>query len=477
MVHLEMETMKQKYEGWKDEVQRLLPLESEVEKMRILNGELSQQLTLVLEEGERKQAVVEGEASGKKKNVIDYDSLVEKLTLLQDTRVTMEEELGRLREERASILKENATLSEGSQPQLYASLKVRYKDTSARLLSVSNSYKEEKKVREQLEAANVELHQKLVEATDQNMLRPIQERLDRYKKERDLARADCEELNSKLANVSADLLSAREYADVLEKEMVRLKAESSKLETRLRSYRDERNVARERLKELEHQTREHHHQKHQQQQQQHRSSSSNQDPTTIPAWHDDDLEHSLSPTLEYQYGISVLPYTSEQYPTSSESQPHHKDAESPTPSDDSMSPSPLTATSLQAKNKSSENYAQPPSKPKCESPSTLGLHNRTVEVRTKEGTVMMDIQRPLAKLNPKYKPQVVVRRSDGYQAGTLMYLGRVNDQDIAGVYMDTRLQSECVAKVVCNMALIPMAYCRGFNFTLMALYIIIINFI
>ena len=440
--------MKQKYEGWKDEVQRLLPLEIEVKQLKVLNGELSQQLTLMVEEGERTKEVANGEAGGKT-NMIDYDTVVDKLTFLQETRVTMEEELGHLREERASILKENASLREGSQPQLYAKLKMRYEDTTSHLQAVNASYKEQKKVREQLEAANVELHQKLVKATDQNMLRPIQERLDRYKKERDTARANCDELDSKLAIMSADLHSAREYAEGQEKEVTLLKVELSKLEIKLRSYREERNIAKEKLKELEHRTREHY-QQQQPHHHLHHHTSSNQDLPTA-SWHEEgarDLEHSLSPSREHQYSTSGLSHMSDQYPTSSEShysQPYHKDAESPIPSDDSVSPSPVT--NLQAKNKNSEPFAQP-SKPKCESPSTLGLHSNTVEVTTKEGMVMMDIQRPSTKLNPKYKPQVVVKRSEGYVAGTLMYLGRMGDKEIAGVYMDIHLSSEYVTIVM-----------------------------
>lgn len=445
---LELETMKQKYEGWKDEVQRLLPLEREVEQLRLENLELSQQLTLMVEEGERKEATMKEGDSGKK-NVMDYDSMMERLTFLQEMRVTNEEELSRLREERASILQENASLREGSQPQLYTNLKKSYEETSARLQTATKLYKEQKKVKEQLEAANLELHQKLLEATDQNMLRSIQERLDRYKKERDTARADCEELDSKLAIVSTDLQSAREQVDEHEKEVTRLKAESSKLDTRLRSYREERNVARDRLKELEHRKQQQpHHQLH------HHSDTSSSQDLVATAWHEGgrdvrdgrDIEPSQSPSRELQYGSPVLSYTPDQYSTLSEShhnQPYHKDTESPTPSDDPVSPSPLAAANLRSKSRSSEHYTQP-SKPKSESSSSAVSSHNTVEVRTKEGMVMMDIKRASAKLTPKYKPQVVVKRSEGYETGTLMYVGRVNEKEIAGVYTEIRLHSECV---------------------------------
>ena len=432
--------MRQKCEGWQDEVQRLIPLEEEVEQLRQANKDLSQQLTLMVEENERKQEKAEG--SGEK-NMMSYDKLMERLAFFQDNRVSMEKELCHLREERTSILKENAALGGKSQPQLYANLRKTYEETVDQLDAVSKAYGDQVKLTEQLEATNMELHQKLVESTDQNKLRSIQERLDRYKKERDVARADCEGLDKKFVAVSSDLLTARDLVEARDKEMALLRTNSAKLDARMRSYREERNVARERLRELEHDIGElkshqlsHHH-----------SPTSTDQNGTPPRRHEEgggnvkDTEITHSTDHEHPYSAPGSSHMPDHHSALSERL--HKDVEALTLPDDSVSPTPFLSANLQAKSRITEPNALTSKAANDSSSSSLGSLNGVV-VSTKKGMVTMDIQRPTAKLNFKYKPQVVVKRPEGYQAGTLMYMGRVNDKEIAGVYMDVRLQSECV---------------------------------
>lgn len=61
-----------------------------------------------------------------------------------------------------------------------------------------------------------------------------------------------------------------------------------------------------------------------------------------------------------------------------------------------------------------------------------------VAVMTKEGiTRDMVIHKPLKKLNPKFQPTVIVKRSDGkYETGTLMYVGFLDKKEMAGVKLD-----------------------------------------
>ena len=104
--------MRRKCDGWREEVNRLTPYEEEVKKLREENEELGQQVTMMVEEGERKEALA-AEGGGGGSGIMDYDVMMKRMDELQDTRVTMEGELCQIREERAAILQENAALREG----------------------------------------------------------------------------------------------------------------------------------------------------------------------------------------------------------------------------------------------------------------------------------------------------------------------------------------------------------------------------
>ena len=79
-------------------------------------------------------------------------------------------------------------------------------------------------------------------------------------------------------------------------------------------------------------------------------------------------------------------------------------------------------------------------KPKSRSRSSGGYTN----VRTKDGQVATYLQKPPMPLNPKEKPRVIIKRSDGdFETGTLMYIGMINQKEMAGIQLDIRMPSKC----------------------------------
>ena len=196
--------MRQKCDGWKEEVDRLTPYEEEVKKLRKENEELAQQVTMMVEEGERKEALA-AEGGGGGSGVMDYDVMMKRMDELQDTRVTMEGELCQIREERAAILQENAALREGSLPQNYTNLKTKYEGILNVLRETEVALNEEKSVK-------LELHRKLVSATDPQKLKSISERMVRYKNERDIAKSELEEAQSRLIAAEINAKSAQDFS-------------------------------------------------------------------------------------------------------------------------------------------------------------------------------------------------------------------------------------------------------------------------
>ena len=66
----------------------------------------------------------------------------------------------------------------------------------------------------------------------------------------------------------------------------------------------------------------------------------------------------------------------------------------------------------------------------------------TVVVHTMEGVVCMNIQKPQTPLNAQDRPTVIVKRGNEYEAGTLMYVGTFDGEEIAGVQMSIHRPSE-----------------------------------
>ena len=166
-------------------------LEEQCERLRSDNDGLSRQLQRIVEESETKQAQIQQKGA-------DYDVLMQRFTELQQICATLENELGPLREEREAIFRENAQLKESSQPEKYAKLK----EEHALLLQQCEHYQtalENERAQVKLQQqTNVQLQQTLNEATNPEQLQKqeasskLQEyetRMRRYREERDLARS------------------------------------------------------------------------------------------------------------------------------------------------------------------------------------------------------------------------------------------------------------------------------------------------
>ena len=117
-LELELETMRQKCNAWRQEGEKLLPLRNEMqqlqahiseieeqcERLRLDNNGLGKRLLLVLEESKRRQAEMTRKGT-------DYDILMHRFTELQQICATLENELGPLREEREALQRENTAQS------------------------------------------------------------------------------------------------------------------------------------------------------------------------------------------------------------------------------------------------------------------------------------------------------------------------------------------------------------------------------
>ncbi len=428
---LELETWKNKCDGWRGEVDRL---EQEVDQLKGEKEELSQQITLMVEEGEN-----DGKG-GSERGVMNYDAMMERMSRLQDVRVQMEEELSQLREERASLLRETVALREGSQLQLYTELKANYEAVTDDLEKAKSELTGTRAMIEEYRETNYKLQQKLIQAINPDALKSIQERMDRYKKERDTARGDLEEMEAKLALAEVEKQSAidalsnlsnkenellQQQLESAEREVVRVKTETRhKYETRLKGYRDERNIARESVKLLKLQLQS--------------LISSEQPIATTPTLPDEVPAETHSPGHEH-YVSPVLEYAPDNYLTREQLQHYHRDTDSP-----SMEDHTNTTAAASTTTSSGRRYYHHTSR-NSEASSGQGkdpcIYN-VVEVKIKDEIVTMEIQRPMTLPNVKTKPQIIVKRGDDYETGTLMYVGKSNGKDIAGVMLDNKLESE-----------------------------------
>ena len=441
--------MQEKCDGWKEEVERLLPLEDELKRVQKENEELAQQMTMMVEEVERKREVPDTTATSSNSagNMMDYDTLMHRMEELQDTRVKMEEELRSLREERASILQENAGLRESNQPQVYFNLKTKYEEALQLLQNHEQALAAEKQLKAELEAANLEMHQKLVSAINPENLKTIQERVARYKSERDQARAELDSVHKQLLVAKQDtksaqdvLTSAQRDADTYkqlfelkEDDIAKLKRELQRIEPRMHRYREERNLEKEHAKQLRQQL------------------------TQLG------MPHSAAASLTLEGSELDVAGLGVEQREASHSPSHEAVAQfasSPTISSDypslvSHASNELAHLQLQRDCDTPEEGTTSPTYKYHSKAATADLHSsklphkdltslyHTVTVLTKDGVVKMDVQKPSQQLNPKQKPQVIVRREAGvYESGMLMWVGKINGKDMAGVQMDVKLSSK-----------------------------------
>ena len=87
-------------------------------------------------------------------------------------------------------------------------------------------------------------------------------------------------------------------------------------------------------------------------------------------------------------------------------------------------------------------------------------------MRTKDGQVATYIQKPLMPLNPKEKPQVIIKRGDGdFETGILMYIGVINQKEMAGIQLDIRIPSECRVFADVNIIYANFKLCFSFSRT------------
>ena len=73
----------------------------------------------------------------------------------------------------------------------------------------------------------------------------------------------------------------------------------------------------------------------------------------------------------------------------------------------------------------------------------------SASVKTKDGSVVMLIQKPAKPLSTRSKPRVIVRRSDGeLEMGHLLFTGKIGGKELAGVHLEIqRKWLVCTARV------------------------------
>ena len=208
-LELELESIQQKCDAWREEVEKLTPLRDEVAHLHQENARLQQEVARASEDNVGLGRLLQEMSSARRqvgeleRKAAEYDQLMDRVTELQHVRVQLENELGPLRDEHAAILAENAALREGSQPEKYMQLKTNYSELSERCVELQKGLREESAVSKKMEEANSVLQKQLQEATDEKGLQAIRDRMERYKQER-------EQLRMSVAQLQAQLQSHRE---------------------------------------------------------------------------------------------------------------------------------------------------------------------------------------------------------------------------------------------------------------------------
>ena len=482
--------LRQKCDAWREEVEKLAPLRDEVGRLHAHIGGLEEQIRSLqntneilgkqlVEESERKQVETYRKAPP------DYDNIRSQLAELQQVRVQLENELVPLREERARILTENARLREGTQPEKYANLKENYEALDEQCRQLEKALEEEKALVETLNDTNSRMQLQLSEATNPDQLQTIRARMERYRQERDTANKQIEELQEQLEihkednhKMGLELYRATEasesHANQVQEQLAKYEQDANTLaskaqdyETRMRRYRDERNQAQSANKALQEQI--------------------NTLETTVQ-----DLisqlqsKHQVAASLtSMESGVFETGDYSSQQPMynreSSMSPPHEDQTASPTleqysphkytTGDDQYREDMVPKSERSRKSQRGDNRhlwgGQRSNSSSSASLASTGGENRKqksrsrssggyqlTDVRTKDGQVAIYIQKPLMPLNPKEKPQVIVKRGEGdFETGTLMYIDVINQKEMAGIQLDIRMPSECRGFCQCKCML------------------------
>ncbi|CAI8049861.1 hypothetical protein GBAR_LOCUS27449 [Geodia barretti] len=482
---LELDSMQQKCDAWKEEVEKLSPLRDqlaratqdnsqlhrEVGRLRQDNSRLEAELARAsadntglarqLEETESAQEVggERGTRGELDRKVSDYDQLMERVTELQQVRVQLENELSPLRAERANILSENAALREGSNPDKYLQLKTNYNKLSEQCVALQKyltdeskeceqmrqRLAEEKAINARMEEANHELQVQLEATTDERSLQAIRDRVERYRNERDqlkVAVSQYQERDREQQETIHSIQMALEEATaqnsnqdstgVWQDQVATLTLHLEESNKRMLRYREERNTARIMHKSLQEQI------------------------------------NTLQATVEQlQNSRSYDTYTSGQLDTALLTRLQLTDegsTERPTtgsPHEDAYSPEEYSEQTAQqggggggegrgGRRSSKQSFTSTASGSSSHKHDRLSsASNRSfspsgataelyTEVTMKDGvTRNLVIERPRHKLSYKSKPEVIVKRKGGkYETGVLAYVGVLDGKEMAGVILD-----------------------------------------
>ena len=408
-----IEKLREATELLKDEIEHLreqtAQQEDEIRRVTADNQDLTSQFQTLLDSSEKADPEIARKAN-------DYDTLLARYHDLQQTRISLENELQPLREERAIMLHENALMREGSNPESYRKLKLEYDTLKARCEEVES-------VLAVNEDTNREMQTKLNDAYNPDMLVSIQSRMNRYKLERDQARTHIEALEQQLAvsevgrqEAIENLREATEQSERIinefQQNVARLEEEQSRTDDKIYRYREERNQSKKRCKDIEKQ---------------------------LADWKGLILKSPLFPSSDHDDQCDTASYSSP-YPPSDQTGSPTSDYHPQAYTDDHHFRPEDPQTSQLETDLASLNME--PSKAHRKRTTSKQYKVEMADVKTSEGTKVMSIGRPRGALNAKNKPRVVIKRGEEFEQGTLMFVGEVCGKELAGIQMDCRVSSK-----------------------------------
>ena len=387
--------MRQKYEVWREEASKISPLLEEVEDLREQNKHLEATVAELKATPPSAETLPEQDAYSRKSSS-EYDRLMERLTELQETRVKLEGELGPLREERAATLQELSQLREMvKHPERYEKLREENSSLKEQCGQLQEMLQAERGNNQRQKEANKQLTQKLQDTTNPEQLQTVKERLERYRQERDVSRQQVEELQKQLGQLA--LASQQRHSEAQSYVVDRLQAESED----------------DRTSETEGEV-------HSKMQVEDTSSLSCNDPGGTD-------DHSISPSMDDPQATTSSPATD---------------------AIDSLDPTlpsgaQANAQGVNRRQNSNKGGADAGKPSPARSQSSTSSEPFSAQVNTKNGLKTM----LLCKLtNPRKTMKVVAKRAGPgeYDAGIIRYMGRIegSPDDYVGIELD--LPSECV---------------------------------
>ena len=409
--------MKEKYQAYREETERLvMEVEDLKGRLQVSQAEKDamaarQQELLLQQQAHLVQSseVKEKELSSKKQS--ELSQLQERFGELQQVRMKMEKELATLRSERAEILQQNAMLMEASNIDKYTKLKKEHGQLSAQRKQLQALLEEEKEKAQLLHDKNLQLQQQLEEATNPEKLAAIQQKMGRYKQERDQARDKAQSLQAELGQ------GGRQELERALQDVAALQNKVAQLTAKKNRYREERNQIVETAKTLE-----------------------------MKLAEKDALLESYQLQLSLD-GAAVEEEEEEERGSEEYDDLERETTDNVSPSSPSLSSASLPKLTTQAK--SSTLPRSMPVKSSLATTSTGSLTSsaasaqqplQSVEVETTEGARTLHIQQlPRPKATTESDIEVVVKRKDGtYAKGRLKYVGTPTSmkETMAGIALD-----------------------------------------